>query len=145
MGSQVLNFSTDEIFKRLRKLESVETNKELASRLEINEKTLSSWKTKNTIPLESLLSIANKYDISLDWLITGEHKIEPLSATEKMLLGAFNELDEKQQLQAMLFVGNLANGSPNNRPANEGNQYHNQQQSGGDSFNVGGDYIFNQR
>ena len=120
--------------------------KDLSSALGVGASTVSNWNQRNMIPFDVLLKVSSEKGVSLDWLVFGNAQQQSLSATEKMLLGAFNELDEKQQLQAMLFVGNLANnGGSKNHPANGGNQYHNQQQSGGDSFHVGGDYIFNQR
>lgn len=139
-------FCSIEIIERMCKIYSVKNMKDLSSALGVGASTVSNWNQRNMIPFDVLLKVSSEKGVSLDWLVFGNAQQQSLSATEKMLLGAFNELDEKQQLQAVLFVGNLANnGAQNNRPANEGNQYHNQQQSGGDSFHVGGDYIFNQR
>lgn len=98
------------IIERLKFEFNEKTDKGLCEELEIPTQTISNWKKRNSIPFEVLFDISQKYNLSLDWLTTGKEKTQALKATEKMLLTAFNELDDKQQLQAVVFVGNLAQG-----------------------------------
>ncbi|OOS01062.1 hypothetical protein B0186_04815 [Canicola haemoglobinophilus] len=116
----MIKFSSTEVFKRLRQLEGVSTNKELANRLGVNEKTLSGWQTKNTIPLDTLLEFANRYEASVDWLLTGESKGTELDEMEQLLLNNYKQLDPIQKLQLLnasqgniveSVVQNVGNGS----------------------------------
>ena len=86
------------------------TDKDLCEKIGVPKQTLSGWKSRNSIPLEMIFDISQKFSLDLNWLITGKEKAQELKATEKMLLTAFNELDDKQQLQAVVFVGSLAQG-----------------------------------
>ncbi|MDG6312383.1 helix-turn-helix domain-containing protein [Glaesserella parasuis] len=104
-------FSTAEIFQRLRKKTGLATNKELAELLEVNEKTMSGWINRNSLPMEVLILMAEKFNVSFDWLITGESKESKLETAERMLLTAFKDLDDNQKMQAVTFVGNLASGT----------------------------------
>ncbi|WP_315569225.1 helix-turn-helix domain-containing protein [Haemophilus parahaemolyticus] len=123
----------------MRKIYDFSSNRELAVYFSISDTTISNWKTRNSVPLEFLLRASNEKDVSLDWLIYGKEKTQALKATEKMLLTAFNELDDKQQLQAVVFVGNLAQGGTSSPTASVS------QHAGENAYNVGGDFNFNQK
>ncbi|MFA9499928.1 helix-turn-helix domain-containing protein [Mannheimia sp. E30BD] len=105
-------FSTIEVLQRLRKVADVTTNKELSVVLGINEKTLSGWSNRNSMPIETILEAAKKYKCDLNWLLLGESKEQKLDTSERMLLTAFADLDDSQKMQAVLFLGNLASGNP---------------------------------
>ncbi|EXI61656.1 hypothetical protein MHD_05530 [Mannheimia granulomatis] len=105
-------FSTIEVLQRLRKLADVTTNKELATLLGVNEKTLSGWSNRNSMPIETILEAAEKYNCDLNWLLLGESKEQKLDPATAMLLAGFQTLDDKGKLQAVTFIGNLANGNP---------------------------------
>lgn len=105
-------FSTIEVLQRLRKVADVTTNKELSVVLGINEKTLSGWSNRNSMPIETILEAAEKYKCDLNWLLLGESKDQKLDTAERMLLTAFADLNDSQKMQAVLFLGNLASGSP---------------------------------
>ena len=98
-------FCSIEIIERMCKIYSVKNMKDLSSALGVGASTVSNWNQRNMIPFDVLLKVSSEKGVSLDWLVFGNAQQQSLSATEKMLLGAFNELDEKQQLQAVLFVG----------------------------------------
>lgn len=132
-------FYADTVLERMRKIYEFSSNRELAAYFSISDTTISNWKTRNSVPLEFLLRASNEKDVSLDWLIYGKEKTQALKATEKMLLTAFNELDDKQQLQAVVFVGNLAQGGTNSPTASIS------QHAGENAYNVGGDFNFNQK
>lgn len=127
------------IIERLKFEFNEKTDKGLCEELEIPTQTISNWKKRNSIPFEVLFDISQKYNLSLDWLTTGKEKTQALKATEKMLLTAFNELDDKQQLQAVVFVGNLAQGGTSSPTASVS------QHAGENAYNVGGDFNFNQK
>lgn len=106
------NFCTDEILTRMRKVYDFNSNRELAEYLAVKETTVSNWKARKSIPFEILLRVSSENNISLDWLVYGEekNKAEQHSTAERMILEAFNDLDDRQKMQAVLFVGNLAQG-----------------------------------
>ena len=127
------------IIERMKEVLGKENDKALSEELGVARTTFSNWKNRNNMPIDMILTFAQNYNLSLDWLITGKEKTQALKATEKMLLTAFNELDDKQQLQAVVFVGNLAQGGTNSPTASIS------QHAGENAYNVGGDFNFNQK
>ncbi|MBS6009694.1 MAG: helix-turn-helix domain-containing protein [Haemophilus parahaemolyticus] len=103
-------FSVRLIIERMKEVLGKENDKALIEELGVAQTTFSNWKNRNNMPIDMILTFAQNHNLSLDWLIYGKDKTQALKATEKMLLTAFNELDDKQQLQAVVFVGNLAQG-----------------------------------
>lgn len=115
------------------------TDKDLCEKIGVPKQTLSGWKSRNSIPLEMIFDISQKFSLDLNWLITGEQKNEQLPADARMLLAAFNDLSDRQKMQAVLFVGNLAQGGTNSPTASIS------QHAGENAYNVGGDFNFNQK
>lgn len=122
-------FSTDEILKRLRKLADVETNKELAKLININEKTLAGWKSRNSLPVEVLMAFSEQYNVSTDFLLTGKENKPALDEMEQMLLNNYKRLDPAQKLQLLNAslngvgsgVNQVANGDNNKQQLITGN------------------------
>lgn len=110
------SFSVDEILKRMRKIYSVETNKDLARELGFSQQVVSGWLTRNSIPLDALLKVNNEKDASVDWLLYGKEeqgrKLDPL---EDLLLSSFNELDNKTKMSilSLIHTGGSAAGGIN--------------------------------
>lgn len=127
------------IIERMKEVLGKENDKALSEELGVARTTFSNWKNRNNMPIDMILTFAQNYNLSLDWLICGKEKTQALKATEKMLLTAFNELDDKQQLQAVVFVGNLAQGGTSSPTASVS------QHAGENAYNVGGDFNFNQK
>lgn len=134
------DFYTDEILTRMRKVYDFNSNRELAEYLAVKETTVSNWKARKSIPFEILLRVSSENNISLDWLVYGEekNKAEQYSTAERMILEAFNDLDDRQKMQAVLFVGNLAQGSGSTNASVT-------QHAGENAYHVGGDFNFNQK
>ena len=126
------------IIERMKEVLGKENDKALSEELGVARTTFSNWKNRNNMPIDMILTFAQNHNLSLDWLIYGKDKTQALKATEKMLLTAFNELDDKQQLQAVLFVGNLAQGGAATNASVT-------QHAGENAYNVGGDFNFNQK
>lgn len=131
-------FSVRLIIERMKEVLGKENDKALIEELGVAQTTFSNWKNRNNMPIDMILTFAQNHNLSLDWLIYGKDKTQALKATEKMLLTAFNELDDKQQLQAVLFVGNLAQGGAATNASVT-------QHAGENAYNVGGDFNFNQK
>ena len=124
------------IIERMKEVLGKENDKALSEELGVARTTFSNWKNRNNMPIDMILTFAQNYNLSLDWLITGKEKTQSLKATEKMLLTAFNELDDKQ---AVVFVGNLAQGGTSSPTASVS------QHAGENAYNVGGDFNVNQK
>ncbi|EIJ70975.1 chromosome partitioning protein ParA [Haemophilus parahaemolyticus] len=128
-----------EFVERLKKVADVKEDQALAEIFGLSKASFSYAKKNNSFSAEMLSNFAERFNCDLHWLITGKEKTQALKATEKMLLTAFNELDDKQQLQAVVFVGNLAQGGTSSPTANIS------QHAGENAYNVGGDFNFNQK
>lgn len=99
----------ERIFAELKKRDI--DQKVLATYINENEKTLSSWKNNNTLIIAAnrLSKISDFFEWSLDYLLTGKEKnssSEPLSEKEQKILKYFKELphDEQQQLIGMAML-----------------------------------------
>lgn len=96
-----------EIMDRMKKISNVSSDKGLAEILGIAPQSITKWKNNDLVPFEQILKIANTYDISIDWLIYGKNASNELSTHEKMALLAFNDLNERQKLNAIAYMTGL--------------------------------------
>ncbi|WP_458118735.1 helix-turn-helix domain containing protein [Mannheimia haemolytica] len=143
---EILNNS--EIIERMKIAANIKEDKELAVLLSVPKSTLANWKRASDFPLKNAVIFCERFGCDLTWLITGKDKERKLDTSERMLLTAFADLDDTQKMQAVLFLGNLANGNKTMpTSASAGVLSGNSQISGGDatSYNVTGDFIFNKK
>jgi len=106
--------STQNIVDRLSNKLNCKTDKELSDLLDVRRTTLSSWRSKSSIPIEKLTEIARKYDLSLDYLVLGKVQ-EKKSSLDKELLGkialqfeiAYKALEERNGTAAWLIADDL--------------------------------------
>lgn len=99
----------EDILVRLAKVLAVNTDTELAKALGTTSSTVSSWKARESVPYAKCVEIARQFNISLDWLLTGDGTMlkggvaepmleQPLTPRQQAVLGLFNALsDEKQR------------------------------------------------
>ncbi|MFB8830740.1 helix-turn-helix transcriptional regulator [Azotobacter sp. CWF10] len=64
--------SATAVLARLKVLTGCTTDTALASALGISPQTLSSWKSRDTIPYALCVEVADARGVSLDWLLVGE-------------------------------------------------------------------------
>ncbi|GLK58844.1 MULTISPECIES: helix-turn-helix transcriptional regulator [Azotobacter] len=64
--------SATAVLARLKMLTGCATDTALASTLGISPQTLSSWKSRDTIPYALCVEVADEHGVSLDWLLVGE-------------------------------------------------------------------------
>lgn len=131
------NFSTDAVIKRLFKLYSVRTMKELGDALGLGRGAVSNWNVRQSIPFEVLIKIQQEKGVSWDWLIDGKEeqgrKLDPL---EELALVAFNALDDKGKINALSLMNGHSQPSPSNSISqNAGDNSVNNVFSGGDAIN----------
>ena len=77
-----------------------------------------------------IFDISQKFSLDLNWLITGKENAPKLNEMETELLARFNRLSFSEKLD----IFNRLQGSTASA-----------QSVGGDGFNVGGDFNFNQK
>lgn len=104
----------ENVLSRLSIVLGVKTDTELAKALGTTSSTISSWKTRESIPYAKCVELAEAKDISLDWLLTGVGQIyrdQPATETaitsgtglpprQQALLDLFNALPEERQREA---------------------------------------------
>lgn len=103
--------SVEAVISRLKAIHDVDSDSALAKALSTNAQTVSSWKSRNSIPYALCVNVARKHDVSLDWLISGAGSSgtgikEPaatygLSKREEIVLELFNGLDMEQQQEVI--------------------------------------------
>ena len=60
-----------EIIARMKKLLSVRTDLDLAKHLSVSNQAISSWRSRNSMPLEYLMQVSTETEKSVDYLIHG--------------------------------------------------------------------------
>ena len=97
--------SLDAVLERLMTVFSVDSDSELARKLDVNRQTLGSWRSRQSIPYALCISVSEAEGVSLDWLLTGEGAMVrgisvPVAETvvttpqEEAILTLFRSLEE---------------------------------------------------
>ena len=60
------------VLERLSVVLGAKTSQSLAEQLGVSPQTVSSWKGRESVPYAQCVEIAERYGVSLDWLLTGE-------------------------------------------------------------------------
>nr|DAY08986.1 MAG TPA: CI repressor [Caudoviricetes sp.] len=118
------------IIERMKEVLGKENDKALSEELGVARTTFSNWKNRNNMPIDMILTFAQNYNLSLDWLIYGKENAPKLNEMETELLTRFNRLSFSEKLD----IFNRLQGSTASA-----------QSVGGDGFNVGGDFHVNQK
>lgn len=67
--------SLDAVLERLMTVFAVDSDSELARKLDVNRQTLGSWRKRQSIPYALCVNVSEAEGVSLDWLLTGEGAI----------------------------------------------------------------------
>lgn len=97
--------SLDAVLERLMTVFAVDSDSELARKLDVNRQTLGSWRSRQSIPYALCVNVSEAEGVSLDWLLTGEgamlrggsvaHTVSPVtSPQEDAILALFRSLEE---------------------------------------------------
>lgn len=60
------------VLERLAQVLGTRTGSQLADALGVSPQTISSWKSRESVPYAQCVSVAGDWGIRLDWLLTGE-------------------------------------------------------------------------
>lgn len=95
------------VLERLAQTLGTRTGNQLAEALGVSPQTISSWKSRESVPYAQCVAVAGEWGVSLDWLLTGQgpmHRGEGLmdqgsteNPREQALLALWRELDEDAQ------------------------------------------------
>jgi len=101
------------VLERLMTVFAVDSDSELARKLDVNRQTLGSWRSRQSIPYALCVSVSEVEGVSLDWLLTGEGsmfrcgEVEPSETLtknkqEEAILELFRSLGEagKREIQS---------------------------------------------
>ncbi|MCT9825203.1 helix-turn-helix domain containing protein [Pseudomonas sp. KHB2.9] len=97
--------SLDAVLERLMTVFAVDSDSELARKLDVNRQTLGSWRSRQSIPYALCVNVSEAEGVSLDWLLTGEGAMLrgvsvapavslPTSPQEDAILALFRSLEE---------------------------------------------------
>lgn len=97
--------SLDAVLERLMTVFAVESDNELARKLDVNRQTLGSWRSRQSIPYALCVNVSEAEGVSMDWPLTGEGTMlrgvsvaaTDLTATtpeEDAILALFRSLEE---------------------------------------------------
>ncbi|WP_256575474.1 helix-turn-helix domain-containing protein [Pseudomonas sp. NFPP28] len=97
--------SLDAVLERLMTVFAVDSDSELARKLDVNRQTLGSWRSRQSIPYALCVNVSEAEGVSLDWLLTGEGTmlrggsvaptVSPVtSPQEDAILALFRSLEE---------------------------------------------------
>lgn len=100
--------SLDAVLERLMTVFSVDSDSELARKLDVNRQTLGSWRSRQSIPYALCVNVSEAEGVSLDWLLTGEGAklragsvipaVSPgTSPQEDAILALFRSLEESDR------------------------------------------------
>ncbi|WP_439864317.1 helix-turn-helix domain-containing protein [Pseudomonas antarctica] len=64
--------SLDAVLERLMTVFAVDSDSDLARKLDVNRQTLGSWRSRQSIPYALCVSVSEAEGVSLDWLLAGE-------------------------------------------------------------------------
>ena len=65
-------FDADAIIERLKERLKVKSDKEFAKKIGVSQSTLSSWRSRQSIPLTYIIGLAKALKVSTDWIFFGE-------------------------------------------------------------------------
>lgn len=105
------DFNSRSIIERMREVERVQNDKELAERMGVEAGTLSKWKSRNSLPIDKIIAFSSAKGISIDWLISGNNNSVQLEKDEVVFLTAYRQLDQPQRAALLLQMSGLGSGT----------------------------------
>lgn len=83
--------------------------KDFATEIDVNEKTVSAWKRNNSLPpADKLSKISDCLGVSLEYLITGKEKSPSLPEDELELLTHYKKIPEKEKIKLISRAETIA-------------------------------------
>ncbi len=89
--SQPDSLNVPEILDRMKKACGINTDSQLAEHLDVSNKTVSSWRTRNSLPIEAILQVSEETNTRIDYFLFGVDR-EPLSTSDFAQMFNFDDL-----------------------------------------------------
>ena len=88
------------------------SQKQLANNASIRQTTISEWKKNGNLPNgETAIKLAKYFNVSLDYLLTGEEKNNLLSPDEVELISNYRTLQEHDKSMISIMIAAMASES----------------------------------
>lgn len=85
------------------------SQKQLANNTNIRQTTISEWKKNGNLPTgETAIKLAKYFNVSLDYLLTGEEENNSLSSDEIELLSNYRSLQEHDRTMVSVMVAAMS-------------------------------------
>lgn len=85
--------STESILEKLKSFLGLKSGLDLANYLEVKANTVSSWKTRNSMPYYKIIEVCYKNNINLNELLYDEYLLTPINYVEVPILNLNNHWD----------------------------------------------------
>ncbi|MCJ8509023.1 helix-turn-helix domain containing protein [Rhizobium lemnae] len=89
--SEPASLKVPEILERMKSASGIGTDAHLATHLGVSNKTVSSWRSRNSIPIEAILQISEETNRRIDYFLFGEDR-PSLSGDEFVEMFQFDDL-----------------------------------------------------
>lgn len=100
------NYCVNDLIERMKSIKSI---KDIVEETGISQPIISQWKARNSFPkCDDLYKIACCLNVTMEWLLTGEDKINNLSGNETTILEYYRKLDEHDKKSMLLMMEALA-------------------------------------
>tara|TARA_R110000751_G_scaffold180038_2_gene286493 strand:- start:38079 stop:38666 length:588 start_codon:yes stop_codon:yes gene_type:complete len=92
--NQSASLKVSEILDRMKVACDIKADAHLATHLGVSNKTVSSWRSRNSLPIEAVLQVSEETDRRIDYFLFGEDR-PPLSGSDFVELFQFDDLRVK--------------------------------------------------
>ena len=65
------DYGADAVIDRLKQALRVQSDVELATALQVNKSTVSTWRSRGRVPYPEVVKVAVEHRVSIDWMLTG--------------------------------------------------------------------------
>lgn len=86
----------NEIMDRLKKTLKINSDTELAEKMELSRSNYSERKQRNSVPYENLINLCKKENISIDYILKNENKSSFYNNYQEKLENTIKNLNEKE-------------------------------------------------
>ena len=75
--TQLPSLNVPDIIDRMKAASNIRTDAELAAHLSVSSKTVSSWRSRNSLPIESVLQISEETNKNIEYFLLGDQEKRP--------------------------------------------------------------------
>ena len=107
-----MSIKYSEILERMKRIANLKNDSQVAKAVGITPQAFSNYKKRAKIPSDLILKFAGIYDVSVDWLLTGEGKSEAPSKIAAEAVAPYGKEPSPQAIaqlspDELIYVGKL--------------------------------------